>query len=94
VPIIKRLSHLPIFADPSHGTGKWYLVPAMSLAAVAAGADGLIVEVHPNPDHAKSDGAQSLTFENFAKLIPQLRAVAEAVNRTVGQPEPVAVLAD
>jgi 3-deoxy-7-phosphoheptulonate synthase len=83
VPVIKKLSHLPIFADPSHGTGKWYLVPAMALAAVAAGADGLMIEVHPNPDHAKSDGAQSLTFENFAKLVPQLDAVAQAVGRGV-----------
>jgi 3-deoxy-7-phosphoheptulonate synthase len=92
VPAVKRLSHLPIFVDPSHGTGKWYLVPAMTLAAVAAGADGLMVEVHPNPDHAKSDGAQSLTFANFARLMPQLQAVARAVGRDVrvGQGELVA----
>jgi 3-deoxy-7-phosphoheptulonate synthase len=90
VPVIKRLSHLPIFADPSHGTGKWYLVPAMSLAAVAAGADGLMIEVHPNPDHAKSDGGQSLTFENFDRLMPQLRSVAEAVGRTLAR-QPLAV---
>ncbi|RIK36316.1 MAG: 3-deoxy-7-phosphoheptulonate synthase [Chloroflexi bacterium] len=83
IPVIKRLSHLPIFADPSHGTGKWYLVPAMSLAAIAAGADGLMIEVHPNPDHAKSDGGQSLTIENFNKLMPQVRAVAGAVGRSV-----------
>jgi len=94
IPIIKRLSHLPIFADPSHATGKWYLVPATSMAAVAAGADGLILEVHPNPDHAKSDGAQSLTFENFGKLIPQLQAVAGAVGRTVAQAPAAAVMAD
>jgi 3-deoxy-7-phosphoheptulonate synthase len=83
VPVIKKLSHLPIFADPSHGTGKWHLVPAMAMAAVAAGADGLMIEVHPNPDHAMSDGAQSLTFENFSKLIPQLQAVAQAIGRNV-----------
>lgn len=83
IPVIKRLSHLPAFADPSHGTGKWYLVPAMSLAAVAAGADGLMIEVHPNPDHAKSDGGQSLTFDNFSRLMPQLRSIAEAVGRSI-----------
>ncbi len=88
VPVIKRLSHLPIFADPSHGTGKWRLIPAMAMAAVAAGADGLMIEVHPNPDHALSDGGQSLTFENFASLMPQLRGVAAAVGRTIGAQEP------
>lgn len=87
IPVIKRLSHLPIIADPSHGTGKWYLVTPMALAAVAAGAHGLIVEVHPNPDTAKSDGPQSLTFENFHRLMEQLRAVARAVGRaTAGTP--------
>ena len=83
VPVIKKLSHLPIFSDPSHGTGKWYLVPAMAMASVAAGADGLMIEVHPNPDHARSDGAQSLTFENFTRMIPQLDAVAHAIGRSV-----------
>jgi len=82
VPVVKRLSHLPIIIDPSHGTGKWYLVPSMMLAAVAAGADGLIVEVHPNPDHALSDGGQSLTFENFAASIPGVVSVANAVGRS------------
>ncbi len=82
VPVVKRLSHLPIIIDPSHGTGKWYLVPSMMLAGVAAGADGLIVEVHPNPDHAMSDGAQSLTFENFAAAIPGVVSVANAVGRS------------
>jgi 3-deoxy-7-phosphoheptulonate synthase len=90
IPVIKRLSHLPAFADPSHGTGKWYLVPAMSMAAVAAGADGLMIEVHPNPDHAKSDGGQSLTFENFGRLMPQLRSIAEAVGRSIAS-EAVAI---
>src|SRR5690606_24646868 len=83
VPVVKRLSHLPIIIDPSHGTGKWYLVPSMMLAAVAAGADGLMVEVHPNPDHAKSDGAQSLTFENFANAMTSLGPVASAIGRSV-----------
>src|SRR6266545_3550702 len=64
IPLLRRLSHLPIVGDPSHGTGTWYLVAPVALAAVAAGADGLIVEVHPSPDHALSDGFQSLTFEN------------------------------
>ncbi len=83
VPVVKRLSHLPIIIDPSHGTGKWYLVPSMMLAAVAAGADGLMVEVHPNPDHALSDGGQSLTFENFASSMPGIASVAQAVGRSV-----------
>jgi len=87
VPVVKRLSHLPIIVDPSHGTGKWYLVPSMMLAAVASGADGLIVEVHPNPDHALSDGSQSLTFENFSAAMPKLARVAEAVGRTVRTPQ-------
>ncbi|HUG15954.1 MAG TPA: 3-deoxy-7-phosphoheptulonate synthase [Thermomicrobiales bacterium] len=94
VPTIKKLSHLPIFADPSHATGKWHLVPAMALASIAAGADGLMIEVHPNPDHARSDGAQSLTFENFAKLIPQLQSVARAVGRNVPVADDALILAD
>ncbi len=76
IPVIKRLSHLPIIADPSHSTGKWYLVTPVALAAVAAGAHGLLIEVHPNPDVAKCDGAQSLTFENFNSLMSQVQAVA------------------
>lgn len=83
VPIIKKLSHLPIIADPSHGTGKWYLVTPMALAAVAAGADGLMVEVHPVPDTALKDGAQSLTFENFNRLMTQVTPVASAVGRSL-----------
>jgi 3-deoxy-7-phosphoheptulonate synthase len=83
IPVIKRLSHLPIIIDPSQGTGKWYLVPSMMLGAVAAGADGLIVEVHPNPDHALSDGGQSLTFENFDDAMLRAGAVAHAVGRTI-----------
>ena len=76
VPVIKRLSHLPIVCDPSHSTGKWYLVTPVALASVAAGAHGLLIEVHPNPDVAKCDGPQSLTFENFDTLMDQVNAVA------------------
>ncbi|MBI4234360.1 MAG: 3-deoxy-7-phosphoheptulonate synthase [Chloroflexi bacterium] len=83
IPVVKKLSHLPVMADPSHGTGKWYLVPPMALAAVAAGAHGLLIEVHPTPDTALSDGAQSLTFENFRKLMDGIRAVAAATGRVV-----------
>jgi 3-deoxy-7-phosphoheptulonate synthase len=79
IPAIHRLSHLPIVADPSHGTGKWHLVAPVAAAATAAGADGLIIEVHPNPDEAKSDGAQSLTFANFAALMRQVSAIRESV---------------
>lgn len=86
VPVVKRLSHLPIIIDPSHGTGKWYLVPSMMLAAVAAGADGLILEVHPNPDHAMSDGGQSLNLENFAATMPKVARVAEAIGRHAQAP--------
>ncbi len=79
VPVIRRLSHLPIVADPSHATGKWYLVSPVAWASVAAGADGLIIEVHPNPDTAMSDGAQSLTFENFSILMKRASAIREVV---------------
>jgi len=81
VPLLKQLSHLPVIVDPSHGTGKWELVGAMSKAAVAAGADGLIIEVHPHPSRALSDGAQSLKPESFARLMVELHAVAQAVGR-------------
>ncbi|HEY5625098.1 MAG TPA: 3-deoxy-7-phosphoheptulonate synthase [Dehalococcoidia bacterium] len=81
IPLVKRLSHLPIIGDPSHATGAWYLVEPVGLAAIAAGADGLIVEVHPEPDHALSDGAQSLTPVNFAKLIERARTLAQALGR-------------
>jgi 3-deoxy-7-phosphoheptulonate synthase len=83
VALAKRRSHLPIIADPSHGTGKWYLVAPLALAALAAGADGLILEIHPDPDRAKSDGGQSLTLENFASLMPRMAAVAAAVGRSL-----------
>jgi 3-deoxy-7-phosphoheptulonate synthase len=83
VALAKRRSHLPVIADPSHGTGKWYLVPPLALASVAAGADGLILEIHPDPDRAKSDGGQSLTLENFAALMPRIAAVAGALGRSM-----------
>jgi len=86
IPIIEKVSHLPIIADPSHATGKWYLVPPLALAAVAAGADGLLVEVHPNPDMALADGPQSLTFDNFSLLMSQLQSMTKAVNRAVATP--------
>ncbi len=81
IPVIKKLSHLPIFADPSHGTGRRDKVPPMARAAVAAGADGLLIEVHNDPDHALSDGAQSLTPGEFSQLMSELRIIAPAVNR-------------
>jgi 3-deoxy-7-phosphoheptulonate synthase len=83
VPPAKALSHLPIVVDPSHGTGKRDYVPPMALAALAAGAHGLMVEVHPDPDHALSDGAQSLDFKRFEQLLSQLRTIAEPLGRTI-----------
>src|SRR5947209_8697972 len=83
IPIIHKLSHLPMTADPSHGTGRRDKVAPMARAAVAAGADGLIVEVHHDPDHALSDGAQSLRPEQLSELLQQLRIIAAAVGRTV-----------
>ena len=80
IPVIKRLSHLPIIGDPSHSTGHWYLVTPVALSAIAAGAHGLLIEVHPNPDLAKCDGPQSLTFENFSNLMNQVRAVKGAIS--------------
>jgi 3-deoxy-7-phosphoheptulonate synthase len=81
IPVIKKLSHLPIFADPSHGTGRRDKVPPMARAAIAAGADGLLIEVHNDPEHAMSDGAQSLYFDQFAQLMNELRVIAPAVGR-------------
>ena len=81
IPVIKKLSHLPIVADPSHGTGRRDKVPPMARAAIAAGADGLLIEVHNDPDHALSDGAQSLTPVEFSQLMGELRIIAPAVNR-------------
>ena len=85
IPLAKRLSHLPVVADPSHGTGRWYLVEPMCLAAVAAGADGVMVEIHPNPDRALSDGAQSLKFDKFRRLMQRLDTVAQAVGRPLAR---------
>jgi 3-deoxy-7-phosphoheptulonate synthase len=83
VPLLKQLSHLPVIVDPSHGTGKWELVEPVSRAAVAAGADGLLIEVHPHPEEALSDGAQSLKPARFAGLMRSLCSVAEAIGRTL-----------
>jgi 3-deoxy-7-phosphoheptulonate synthase len=83
IAVAKHMSHLPIIADPSHATGKWEYVAAAAKAAVAAGADGLIIEVHPRPDEAMSDGLQSLKPEKFAALVREMRRVAEAVDRTL-----------
>ncbi len=84
LPILKHLSHLPVLADPSHGTGRRDMVPAMARASVAAGCDGLLMEVHPNPDKAVSDGAQSLFPQQFEKLMDELRIIATAVGRNIG----------
>jgi len=85
VPLVKYLSHLPVIVDPSHGTGDWHLVGPMARAALAAGADGLILEVHPCPEEALSDGPQSLTAGNFASLMAELAKIAAAVNRTLNE---------
>ena len=86
IPIVHALSHLPIVADPSHGTGRRDMVPPMARAAVAAGADGLLVEVHPHPDQALSDGAQSLRPEQFERTMAELRVIAEAIGRRIAEP--------
>jgi len=86
IPIVQQLSHLPIVADPSHGTGIRDLVLPMARAAVAAGANGILVEVHPNPERALSDGAQSLYPEQFAQLVGELRTIAAAIGRTIAAP--------
>jgi 3-deoxy-7-phosphoheptulonate synthase len=83
VPATKQLSHLPIIVDPSHATGKWGLVPTLSKAAIACGADGLLIEVHPKPEEALSDGPQQLIPENFASLMKDLKRVALAVDREI-----------
>jgi len=83
VPVIKKLSHLPVIVDPSHGTGKWDLIAPMSMAAVAAGADGLIIEVHQNPEESYSDGAQALLPKKFGAMMKELRPVAKAVGREI-----------
>jgi len=91
VAVVHGLSHLPIIADPSHGTGHRDMVTPMARAAVAAGADGLLVEVHPQPDRALSDGAQSLYPEQFERLMVEARAIAEAIGRRIAAPAGVAV---
>jgi 3-deoxy-7-phosphoheptulonate synthase len=93
IPVLKSLTHLPVVLDPSHSIGNWEFVTAIARAGVAAGADGLIVEVHPNPGEALSDGGQSLKPERFAELVIQVRRVAEAIGRSLapayaGQPLP------
>ena len=93
IPVVQALSHLPIIADPSHGTGLRSKVTPMARAAVAAGADGLMVEVHPRPDHALSDGAQSLYPEQFDELMTQIRVIARAIDRELVEPLPERVAA-
>lgn len=83
IPVLKSLTHLPVVLDPSHSTGQWQYVTAVARAGIAAGADGLIIEVHPRPEEALSDGAQSLKPERFAELVRQVRGIAEAVGRTL-----------
>lgn len=83
VPMLKRLSHLPVIVDPSHGTGHWWMVPSLAKAAIAVGADGLLVEVHCNPEAALSDGAQSLRPGNFDLMMKELKEVAKAVGRNI-----------
>ncbi len=84
IPAIKRLSHLPVIVDPSHATGRWRLVSPMAKAAIAAGADGLLIEVHPDPKSSLSDGAQSLKLDTFAQLMRELRPIIQAVGREFG----------
>ena len=83
IPVLKQLTHLPIIADPSHGTGKWEYVESVTKASVAAGADGVILEVHPRPEEAMSDGRQSLKPERFAQLVKDMKAIAQAVGRDI-----------
>ena len=90
VPVLKERTHLPVVIDPSHGTGYWQYVAPMSKAAVAVGADGLMIEVHNDPEHALSDGPQSLKPEKFAKLMDELRVLAKVCGRRMGEPHPVA----
>jgi 3-deoxy-7-phosphoheptulonate synthase len=88
VPVLQQLSHLPVIADPSHGVGKWEYVGAVARGAVAAGADGLIIEVHPDPASAASDGQQSLKPANFVQLMDQCRRIAEAIDRRIAPATP------
>jgi 3-deoxy-7-phosphoheptulonate synthase len=93
IPLVHALSHLPIIADPSHGTGRRDKVIPMARASVAAGADGVMIEVHPEPDRALSDGDQSLYPDQFTELMRQIRVIAEAIGRRVASPEPIAAAA-
>lgn len=93
IPVLKRETHLPVVVDPSHAGGRVDLVAPLSFAAIAAGADGLIIEVHPQPEHALSDGDQSLTLDHFARVMSQLRPFAEAAGRTIAEPAPAVVAA-
>lgn len=86
VPVLKSLTHLPVVVDPSQATGRWSFVGPVARAAVAVGADGLLIEVHPRPNEALSDGAQSLRLDRFSNLMVELRAIAEAIGRNVAQP--------
>jgi len=83
IPVVKKSSHLPVIVDPSHAAGHYSLVPAIAKAAVAAGADGLLIEVHPNPKEAMVDGLQSLTPSDFTKLMEELRLIAKSVGRYI-----------
>ena len=83
VPVLKQMTHLPVLVDPSHATGNWEWVTPLAMGAVAAGADGLLIEVHPHPDQALSDGVQQLRPQRFAELMTKVRAVAEAVGREI-----------
>ena len=85
VPVIKHLSHLPVIVDPSHGVGNRRFVAAMARAAVAAGADGIMIEVHPSPDTALSDGPQSLNLEEFGLLVNRCRIIATTIGRRLGK---------
>jgi len=92
IPVLKSHTHLPVVLDPSHGTGHWEYVNAIARAGIAAGADGLIIEVHPNPDEALSDGGQSLKPERFAELVTEVKSIAEAMGRKLNpHPMPTAV---
>jgi 3-deoxy-7-phosphoheptulonate synthase len=91
IPVLKNLTHLPVVLDPSHSTGHWEYVAPIARAGIAAGADGLIIEVHADPENALSDGGQSLKPERFAELVRQIRVIAEAVGRVVPEPKPLPV---
>jgi 3-deoxy-7-phosphoheptulonate synthase len=83
IPVVKKASHLPVIVDPSHAAGKWDLVESLALAGIAAGADGLIIEVHDDPEHALSDGAHSLKPEKFESTMRKSRLIAKALDRTI-----------